>query len=296
MDLISQVVLLGGVTDRTTLVNLRGTAEVRRALRDGILVRDGRGRYALPTAQPNLRTASSTVGVLSHRSAAAYWGWAQKTPDGLAEVTFPRTRRVHQSLRRVLIPHWSDLPPDDVVKEVVTSMRRTLVDCLRNLPFDDALSIANSALRSGDITKAELLELARSTRGRGRTRIIGVAEAATSKPANAFESVLLAQALMIPGLNAEAQLEVAVSDTLTLHPDVGDASLRVLFEAEGFESHGSSAALTRDCRRYNTFVAGGWLVYRFSWSLVMFDPSYVQEILLAAVARARQHANVARAA
>jgi very-short-patch-repair endonuclease len=300
MDLISQVVLLGGVTDRRTLIRLRGVGAVARALRDGTLVRDRRGRYALPSAHHGLRTASSIAGVLSHRSAAHYWGWAQKAPDGLPEVTVPRNRRVDRLLRKILIPHWSDLPADDVVKDAVTSQTRTLVDCMRNLPLDEATSIVDSAVRAGDITNAELLELATSTRGRGRTRIIAVAERATAKSANVFESVLRAQADLVPGLHVVAQHSVKISNRLRLHPDLVDAENKIIIEAEGFEWHGKSAQLTRDCRRYNAFTLLGWQVIRVSWAMVMFNPTYVQSILRAAVALARsrrhQHANVSAAA
>ena len=53
----------------------------------------------------------------------------------------PRNRKVDRALRKILIPHWSDLPPDDVVKGAITSQLRTLVDCMRNLPLDEATSI-----------------------------------------------------------------------------------------------------------------------------------------------------------
>ena len=296
MDLISQVVLLGGVIDRKTLIRLRGPRELVRAVRDGTLVRDRRGRYALPSAQHGVRTASSIAGVLSHRSAAQYWGWAQKAADGLPEVTVPRNRRVDRALRRTLIPHWSDLPDDAVVKGVVTSPLRTLVDCMRNLPIDEATSIVDSALRAGDITEAELLELARGTRGRGRARIIAVAERATGKAANVFESVLRAQADLVPGLNVVAQLPIRISKRLLLHPDLVDVENKIIIEAEGFEWHGKSAQLTRDCRRYNTFTLLGWQVIRVSWAMVMFNAAYVQRVLRAAVelgrSRRHQHANV----
>ena len=300
MDLISQVVLLGGVTDRKTLLRLRGAREVGRALRDGTLVRDRRGRYALPSAQHGVRTASSVAGVLSHRSAAQYWGWAQKAPDGLPEVTVPRNRKVDRALRKILIPHWSDLPPDDVVKGAITSQLRTLVDCMRNLPLDEATSIADSALRAGDITESDLLDLASNTRGRGRARIMAVAARATAKAANVFESVLRSQADLVPGLDVVAQLPIWVSKRLKLHPDLVDVENKIIIEAEGFEWHGKSAQLTRDCRRYNTFTLLGWQVIRVSWAMVMFNAAYVQQILRAAVGLARsrqhQHANVSVAA
>ena len=299
MDLISQLVLLGGVTDRKTLLRLRGRREVAAALRRGTVVRDARGRYALPNAQHGIRTANRVAGVLSHRSAAHYWGWGQKSPDGLPEVTVPRNRRVDRALRDYLIPHWSDLPDADVVKGSVTSLRRTLVDCMRNLPYDEALAIVDSALRSEDISHEELTQLAASTKGRGRTRIMEVAARATRKAANAFESVLRAQADLVPGLRVMAQLSVLVGAGLTLHPDLVDVENKIIIEAEGFEWHGKSAQLTRDCRRYNSFTVGGWTVIRFSWVLVMHDPAYVQQVLrgIVAAARARQrHANVGAAA
>ena len=297
MDLISQVVLLGGVTARATLLRLRPKREIDAALRTGKLVRDGRGRYALPTAMAGMRVANSVAGVLSHRSAAQYWGWAQKSAGGLPEVTVPRNRRVDRALRELLIPHWSDLPPEDVVKGSVTSLLRTLIDCMRNLPYDEAVSIVDSALRAGDLTKEDLVALAAGTKGRGRARIMAVAAGATAKAANVFESVLRAQADLVPGLKVVPQLSVLIGERLRLHPDLVDAENKIIVEAEGFEWHGKSAQLTRDCRRYNTFTLLGWTVIRFSWAQVMHDPEYVQAVLRAAVEQARhQHANVAVAA
>jgi very-short-patch-repair endonuclease len=286
MDLVSQVALLGGICDRRTLVRLRSRTEVDRALRDGALVRDTRGRYALPNTSPALRIANRVLGVLSHRSAAQYWGWAQKRPDGLPEVTVPRSRRVDPGLRRILIPHWADLPNDDVHRSV-TTQRRTLIDCMRNLPWDEALAIVDSALRADDIDRETLLELASSTRGRGRTRIMAVAAAATAAAANIFESVLRAQALLVPGLDVKAQHPIRISETQVVHPDLADPALGLALEAEGFGWHGKSAALTRDCRRYNSFTLQGWHVIRFSWRLVMYEPAYVQQVLREAVAIAR---------
>ena len=289
MDLISQVTALGGVCERATLVRLRSRAEVDRALRDGVLERDARGRYALPSTRPSLRTANRVAGVLSHRSAAHYWGWAQKSPPPLPEVTFPRTRRVDRSLRKVLVPHWSDLPADDV-EGSVTSQVRTLVDCMRNLPWDEAVAIVNSAIRADDFTQAEVQLIAEQTKGRGRRRICEVAAAVTGQCANPFEAVLYAQALLIPGLNVRPQFAVPVPDTTqTLRPDLADPVRGIVIEAESFAWHGKTAQLTRDCRRYNTLTLLFWYVIRFSWWHVMFDPAYVQKVLVEAVGLLSRH-------
>jgi very-short-patch-repair endonuclease len=293
MDLISQVTLLGGACDRASIVALRGQREVDEALRTGALIRSSRGRYALPTSPEFVQRANAFAGVLSHRSAAMHWGWAQKTVPTRAEVTIPRNRRLTVGARELILPHWADLEADDV-DGLVTTRRRTLVDCMRNLPLDESLPIVDSALRADDLTHRELVGVADATRGRGRARIRAVASVATSKAANAFESALRGQALLVPGLNVQAQLAVPVPGTrLVLHPDLADPVLRIALDAEGFEWHGESAALTRDCRRYNTLGLLGWQVIRFSWFLVMHDAAYVHRTLVAAVALARQHANVA---
>ncbi len=293
MDLISQVVLLGGACDRASLVKLRGAAEVDAAVENGTLIRTARGRYALPASRDSVKRASAVAGVLSHRSAALHWGWAQKVVPVRPDVTVPRNRRITVAARELVVPHWSDLGDDDVTG-IVTTPRRTLVDCMRNLPLDESVAIVDSAIRAGDFTYAEVVAIAASTRGRGRARIMAVAAEASSKAANAFESVARAQAELVPGLAVEPQLALAVPGTsVTLHPDLADPALGIVIEAESFEWHGESAALTRDCRRYNTFARLGWTVIRFSWFQVMFEPAYVQRTLLEAVARAREHANVA---
>ncbi len=239
MDLISQVTLLGGVCDRRTLVRLRSAREVDAALRNGTLERDARGRYTLATTRSALRTANRVSGVLSHRSAAHYWGWAQKSPPILPDVTFPRDRVVDPRLRRILLPHWSQLHEGDV-EGSVTSPSRTLVDCMRNLPLDESVPIVDSAIRADDLTSRDVAALADSTRGRGRARIRYVATVATGRAFNPFESVLHAQALLVPGLSVVPQLPVTVPGGRTLHPDLGDAALELALEAEG-----SSGTATR---------------------------------------------------
>ena len=57
-----------------------------------------------------------------------------------------------------------------------------------------------------------------------------------------------------------------------------------MLEADSFEWHGGRDDLARDARRYDRMVVHGWLVLRFSWDDVMHDPTYVRQILEAAVA------------
>jgi very-short-patch-repair endonuclease len=293
MDLISHVTLLGGAGGRAVLVDRCGRAAVDRALRDGVLVRVARGRYALATASAAVRAAATLGGVLSMRSAAQRHGWGQKLVPELPDVTFPRTHHLPAGARRLVVPHWSDIAPEDV-EDGVTGVRRTLVDCMRNLSLEESVPIVNSALRAGDVTLSRLRAIVHSMKGRGRARAMAVAAMATAKPVNPYESTLYAIASTIPGLKVKPQHPIRISPTLDLHPDLVDEELGLVIEAESFEWHGKKAALTRDCVRYNAFTIRGWLVIRFSWSQVMFEADYVVRVLEQVVRLVRRHANVAR--
>ncbi|HEX2896113.1 MAG TPA: hypothetical protein VHO29_19060 [Marmoricola sp.] len=293
MDLISHVTVLGGACTRAVLVERCGRAAVDRALREGVLVRVARGRYALRTASAAVTAAATLSGVISHRSAAQRHGWGQRLVPEKPDVTFPRTRRLPRSARELVVPHWSDIAPEDVV-EGTTSMRRTLVDCMRMLPLEESVPIVDSAVRAGDVTREELRAIAASMRGRGRTRAMLVAAMATARPKNPYESTLRAIASAIPGLEVIPQLPIRVSAERVLHPDLADPVLGIVIEAESFEWHGKRAALTRDCVRYNAFTCLGWRVVRFSWEQVMFEPAYVVSVLEDVVKLVRRPANVAR--
>ncbi len=286
MNIIQHVYRLGGVTDRSTLVRITSRAEVEAALRCGDIVRDGRGRYAVPVADKGLRAAHGISGVLSHRSAALYWGWEVKCVPPEPDVTVPRNRKLDPERRRGLAVHWAQLEPEDVVDGRVTSRGRTLVDCLRSLPFDEALAIADSALRHHAITPDRLIQLAERVRGRGAAACRRVARAANGEAANPFESVLRAISLGVPGLVFVPQ--VVLAEEPILRPDLVDARLRVVAEADSFEWHGSRSALKRDCRRYNRLVLLGWHVLRFAWEDVMHDADYVRACLLDVVQQREQ--------
>ncbi len=153
------------------------------------------------------------------------------------------------------------------------------MDCARRLPFDEALAIADSALRSGQVTKSELRLAAAKMPARYRSRCARVAEEADHRADNPFESVLRAIALDIPGLSVRPQVWIGS----TGRSDLADERLGLVVEAESFEFHGLRRLLKRDCERYNAFVLDGWLVVRFAWEHVMHDPDYVRRVLTAAV-------------
>lgn len=276
------LVELGGVATRQALVKATSRRAFDAAVAEGSVVRDAHGRYALPVAAESFRAANRLVGVVSHRSAALHWGWELKLSPPEPDVTVRRNRVIARERRAGVALHRADLTPGDVVGSV-TSVARTLTDCLRSLPFDEALAIADSALRHRAITKPELIDLASRIRGPGAPQARRVAQAATDRAANPFESVLRAIALDVEGLDLEAQ--VVISDrTGSGRPDLVDRRRRLVVEAESHSFHSKRGALRRDCRRYTKLVLLGWRVLRFAWEDVMFEQAYVRECL-EAVAR-----------
>ncbi len=281
MDVIGQLYRLGGISDRGTLVSLTSRREVDAALRSGAVVRDGRGRYAVPVADAALRSAHALSGVVSHRSAALHWGWEVGTVPALPDVTLPKNRKVPPERGQGVALHRGRVDPGDV-DGIVTSRSRTLVDCARSLPFHEALAIADSALRRGDLTPGALRGLTDGLRGTGARQARLVAREATGLAANPFESALRAVALDVPGLDVQPQVLVS-ERAFSVRPDLVDRARRIVLEADSFAWHGSRRALRTDARRYDNLVVRGWLVLRFSWEDVMHDRVWVRSILLDAV-------------
>jgi very-short-patch-repair endonuclease len=279
---VSSVVLLlqqrGGISTRAELVGATSRREVDLALREGAVVRLSHGRYALPALDDAVTTAHAANGVLSHLSAALWHGWEVKHVPDRPHLTFPRKRRVPDG---AFVRHRRDLLPEEVRDGICTSAELTLEQCLRVLPFDEGLCVADSALRHG-VDPATLRRIAATVAGAGRSKVRRVAREATGDAANPFESCLRAIAFDVPGLRVHPQ-RVVVGTRQTVRPDLVDEDLRVVLEADSFEWHGSRAALRRDARRYNLLVADGWLVLRFSYEDVMFDPDYVRDVLAAIV-------------
>jgi very-short-patch-repair endonuclease len=284
MEAATALERLGGVGNRAELVALVGRRRLEVAVRRGEVRRAGRNLYVLASVDEAVVAARRVSGVLSHLSAALAWGWKVKSPPRRPVVTVPRNR--HPADRAGIDVRFADLRRDEV-HGGRTSRVRTAVDCARTLPFDEALSVVDSALRSGTVTRADLLAAAADGPRTGRARALAVIAVASPRAANPFESVLRAIALRVRGLSVEPQGDVAGIG----HADLADARLRIAIEAESFEFHALEEAFRYDVRRYTAMTRAGWLVARFVWEDVMNRPEYVHAVLVDLVAlRAGQQA------
>lgn len=272
MDPVDALNRLGGGACFVDLLDLTTRRRLRAAVLAGRVVRIRKDRYVLPGVDRERRVAARYRGALALRSAALAHGWPVKHPPPVPEVAVPRGRRLHGARGARVV--WLDGVDTTLV---ATPPLTTVLMCSRALPFDEALAIADSALRSGDVTATELVEAADAARGAGAARVRRVARHATPLAANPFESVLRALTLDL-GLALVPQQAVVVAGR-TVHPDLVDERHRVVLEADSWEWHTGREAHVRDCRRYNDLVAEGWLVLRFAWEDVMLDPGYVIEVL-----------------
>ncbi|GEP36585.1 hypothetical protein NPS01_02480 [Nocardioides psychrotolerans] len=277
MDVETALRRLGGVASAREIGAATRRRDLRAALDRGAVLKLARGRYALPQARGQLRIAGEVSGVLSHLSAAQHWGWAVKDVPDRAWVTVRRSRALSPEVRVRVHAVYADLEASEVVAGV-TSKRRTVLDCARRLPFDEALAVADSALRSGDVTRADLVSGAALLRGRGAPGARRVAGEASAEAANPFESVLRAIILDHGALSVRPQVAV-VARGQTFHPDLVDEGRRVVIEADSWSFHSDHRTHGRDCVRDTALTVCGWIVLRFSWEQVMRSPAYVRAVL-----------------
>lgn len=281
IDLPATLNRLGGVASRGDLRRF-DDMQLAEAVRQRVVLRTNRGRYALPTAEAARVAAHRLSAVVGLRSAAASWGWALKTQPEAPEIIVPRGRKVTKADQRVLDVRWRRLADDDVDGWRTTQVR-TVLDCATTFPVDEALAVADSALRAG-LSRADLCAGAEALPGRGRDAAVRVVWHARATAANPFESVIRGISLGVAGLRLEPQVPVTLAGR-TIHPDLVDVDLRIVVEADSHEFHTQRDQITKDCWRYAELTLGGWLVVRVSWVQAMFQQDWVRSVLQRAVDR-----------
>ena len=286
---IIQLVLAqyGGTATRAQLLEVITRAQLRSGLKAGHLVRVRRGVYSLPMDEDVARAAGIGA-VPSHRSAALH--------HGLAVLHRPeRPEAVISRARSIPVPEDVDLRfrvlADDDHDGTATSVLRTVIDCARDLPLTESLSVADSALRTGALTRDDLDAAIERLPRTGRARAARVLRLASGEAANPFESGLRALAIEASDEIWVPQCPITLRTGLVLHADAGSSAGRIALEADSHEFHASRGDIVRDCHRYNEMTIAGWVVLRFAWEHVMFHPEWVREVIAWVV---RQRVSVSR--
>jgi hypothetical protein len=225
-------------------------------------------------------------GVVSHESAALFWGIELVATPTHSHVTVERDRATaaHPGVE----VHRADLASADGEIRAgipMTSKVRTLFDLCRSLPLAHAVASVDSALRQGLVALEELVEALRALPpGRGRPRVARVLDLADAEAGSVLESlcrVLLAEA----GLpRPRPQYNVRHRAAWIGRVDFAWPHQLLIVETDGFAFHSDRATYRRDRRRHNGLQLAGWVVLRFSWEDVVHDPSYVVGAVASALA------------
>ena len=262
---------VGGVATWGRLIEHFAAAQVRTAVANGRIVRIGHGRYALPQVERSLVAARSLNGVLSLTSAALHHGLAVKTPPTRPHITVPRNRKVSSHRRRGVDFRYADVSTDGIA----TTPLQTVIDCARWLPFDEALSVADSALRSRKVGKQSLVAAAEQSPRTGRNAALRVAREADGRADNPFESVTRAISREFPQLTLVPQVTIHGVGT----PDLVDEELGLVVECDSFKFHSNRSAVVNDVERYNAVELRGLGLLRFAWEHAMLRQDYVRDTL-----------------
>lgn len=281
MRVATTIERLGGSASWQELRRAHSRRAIESAVTEGEVVHPHRNVYVTGRASAQLVAARTCAGTLSHLSAALAHGWRLKCVPEQAWVTIPRTWGSRPAPPQVRL-HRADLSAGEVVAGV-TAPLRTVIDCARRLPFDEALTVADSALRSGTVSRTELRAAADLARGPGCPAVRRVAAHASAKAANPLESVLRALTVDV-GLLLVPQLQVSESGLFAI-VDLGSEELRLIVEADGYETHGTRKGLRRDCQRHTEFAVWGWTSLRYAYEHAMFEQDWVRWSLHAWLAR-----------
>ena len=260
---------MGGVASWGRLLEHFPAAQVRAAVANGHVVRIGHGLYALPQVERAHVAARSLNGVLSPTSAVLHHGFAVKTPPMRPHVTVPRNRKVSPQRRRGVGLRYADVSTDGIA----TTPVQTVIDCARWLPFDEALSVADSALRSRKVGRRSLVAAAEQSPRTGRSAALRVANDADGRADNPFESVTRAISREFPQLRLVPQVTIHGVGT----PDLVDQELGLVVECDSFKFHSNRSAVVKDVERYNAVELRGLGLLRFAWEHVMLRQNYVRD-------------------
>jgi very-short-patch-repair endonuclease len=260
----------GGVARTSTLLQ-RGAGEraIERSIDDGRILRIRRGVLALPGAPPDLVRALAAGARLTCLSAATHYGLWCVRPSSVLHVS-----RAGRSAEGCINHRGRSVPPHP--RMPLVGLADVLVHVLQCRPPEESVPVVECALRRGATTAAFV-----GSRLRGPFN--GVARAALASVDLTGESAIEVVARLLlrgAGLDVRPQVHIA---------GVGRVDFLVeghlIVEIDGAAFHSDRQALRRDRRRNNMTVIGGYLVLRFCYEDVMFQPDDVLAMVLAALGR-----------
>jgi hypothetical protein len=271
-----------GVVARRQLLALGYSArEITHRLKTGRLFRIHRGVYAVgrPHVTRHGRWMAAVLAcgdgaVLSHRSAAALWGFG--TEADRIDVTACKEKR-RPKIRSRTRPGLR--PPRSTVHEgiPVTTPIQTLVDIALELRRNKLERAVNDADKL-ELTDPEALRAALDEVYAGEPGVKPLRELldrdtfrmSDDELELRFRPIAAAAGLPVP----ETKVKVNGFEVDFYWPD-----LRLVVETDGLRYHRTPAAQARDARRDQAHTAAGFARLRFTHWQVRYEPAYVRRVL-----------------
>jgi very-short-patch-repair endonuclease len=282
-----------------TLDDVRAAGRSRsawyRAHRCGLLVPLHAGVSRLATVRPSPEQAvdaavRATDGIASHVSAARLWGVALRGADPV-DVTVTRRGRSHRLAGvRVHRPtDVADLAPVVRAGIPTTTPLRTALDVGAVAPAEIVAAVVEHlvvhrflglcTLRAGVERHAR-----RGRNGLGALRLVLDEWALGEKPPDGVLELAMARLLRDHRLPPAVFHHVITCDGRRFELDVGLLDHRVGIAVDGWRHHGSRRAFATDRARDAALAGVRWIVLRFTWRQVQFEPGWVAARIRAAIA------------
>lgn len=194
--------------------------------------------------------------------------------DGIHVAVSPTASRVGNGV----VAHWASAPVPVSRYAVVDGVVNTLQHVARCVAEAEALTVWESALRTGLIDAGELA----GVQWQG-TRARAVGQLASLLSDSGLETLFLAG---MRGFGLPIRQQVRIDG----HPVdflIGD---RLVIQLDGWEFHSTPADRRRDLRADARLVLRGYTVLRFDWMQVLRQWAYVEQTVLLAVAQGKHRA------
>ncbi len=214
--------------------------------------------------------------MLSHRSAAALWGFGEEK-RGVIDVSVHR----HSSLRRpgIHVRDRAGLRTRDLGSRLhipVTQPVRTFLDIATELPDNEVERAINEADKRDVIDPDRLRRALEDHPGEpGIRRLRRVLDKHTFRLSDDELELLFRPIAAAAGLPTPlTKQRVNKFEVDFFWPDLG-----LVVETDGWRYHRTPAAQTRDALRFQRHTAAGWTPLRFSHYQVKYEPRHVRQIL-----------------
>jgi very-short-patch-repair endonuclease len=169
--------------------------------------------------------------------------------------------------------HWARGPVPVISRSSEEPLINTLFDVTRCAEPMLALAVWESALRKQLITASELARV--KWRSTAAQRFSAVAGHLSDSGLETLFMWIMRQ------IGVEVQQQV----WLDRHPVDGLIGERLVTQIDGFAHHREAADRRRDIRADARLVLRGYTVLRFDYYQVLFDPAFVQNTVLTAIAQ-----------